>query len=227
MSRKDSELEILKSFIENNCKAQSNSSGKIIEQLNNSNNLTEPIITSGNINPSNTHVCNKFKIFSPVGDKQNSLLYRELSDIAEVNTDRPFCGNSIEDLIKELNNNGPLRGMGYYGQSFYTSNVVSISHNFADTAISVNGWPPNSYKDNKSIAPQNIIIVGAKKDGDKKYVYYISLPTPEKNQFQIYVISYARYIESRKNISISENVKESNEGSSGKKLPHLRPPRSN
>lgn len=205
MSRKDDELSILKSFIKNNCKTSPDSSDKIMEQLKSVSNNQTPTITSTNTNSTrNTDLCNKLEKLDPVGDKQNSLLYRDFRNLSEINIDRPFYGNSIDELIKELNEKGPVMAMGYYGQTFYTSNIVSIAHDFASTAIKVNGWPPNSYKENKSVDPQKIIIVGARKEGEKKFVYYIS--SSDTKQSQLFVISHARYIESRKNMVAKQNL---------------------
>lgn len=209
MSRKEAELHELRLFIQNKCPMTKSSAENIISKLSTAEIKPQPVTAAvPTVNSkSNPELSAKLIPLNPVGDGQNSILFRNYMKLSEQDINRPFYGNSIYDLIKELCANGPFLVTGNYGQIFYTVNPGPVTHDFADQKMIVYGWAPNTFKDNATVDPQQVIVVGARKDGEKKYVYYIPTTISSVSSKQIFVISYARYKECLKQMQVKEEKK--------------------
>ncbi len=201
MSRKAADLQELQLFIQNKCQLTKSSAENIISKLSIAEKYHSIETKKTEVNPnSNLELPANLLPLIPLGDKENSLLFKHYMNLSEVDLNRPFYGNTIEALIKELCERGPFIVTGCYGQAFYTVNSGTVTHDFTNQKMTVYGWAPNTFKEDPAIAQQQIIIIGARKDGDKKYVYYVCSPVSSANQNQIFVISHTGYMDSRKQI---------------------------
>ncbi|MEI6243014.1 MAG: hypothetical protein WCP39_06390 [Chlamydiota bacterium] len=102
----------------------------------------------------------------------------------------------IDVLIEQLQLHGPHFVEGRLGSSFYEENPFQLSQKIEGRPVF--GWKPNAKRINEdSLEFHVVVIVGAKVDNEKKFVYFIdpqdgSDPSNITTQ-KIYIISYERF----------------------------------
>ncbi len=97
----------------------------------------------------------------------------------------------IEDLINQIQEHGPHIVGGYFGRSNYIEKASEIY--LEEINKSVFSWSPNA-QPHEVVRGQCIVLIGAQKDQDKEYVYYVDPEdgsNPNRpNQQSIYRIEY-------------------------------------
>ncbi len=101
---------------------------------------------------------------------------------------------SIDALIKQLQNCGPMLSCGYMGKSYYTKDPLPLETKIE--GLTVHAWkPPAVYKKPDDYALHAIVITGAREVSGKGYVYFYDPETSSKpgEQRQILLVSYDRF----------------------------------
>lgn len=117
----------------------------------------------------------------------------------------------IEGLIDSLKKEGPLAIKGFFGMVYYTANAFEQS---VDGKAQVFGWKKGTRRpsNDQNYAMGHIcLVVGARKEVDKSYVFFIdpkdrSDPSNPNSQ-KIYVMSYETFLN---NLSNQHTLKYSN-----------------
>ncbi len=127
----------------------------------------------------------------------------EIDEELKTNYSRPSQG-TIDKLIQELKEKGPMIGLGKYGPQAYRKPPGKIAKSLSIANQEMYGWPPGSRKE--EAASLYILILGAKKTENQAHVYFtlsedcttstdsfIRLHRPPKQDATIYVISHESF----------------------------------
>jgi hypothetical protein len=144
-------------------------------------------------------------IFSCLERSTNSIFFEKPINvnINEKSVTRYAKSQKIETLINELQEKGPLIGLGQIGPNSYAVKPFELKNKLYGQNIY--GWEPGAKRVDHS--KQNyIMILGAKKIEDREYVYftssedvtanvtgYLRKHQPSSSDAKIYVVSHKTF----------------------------------